>query len=97
MPLFVLAYVFPHDPKERLAVRPRHRAYLEELKAAGKLVAAGPWADDSGALLIYDVADEAELAALLANDPYTRAAVYGDRDVREWRPIIGGDVPLAAG
>ena len=49
MPLFVLEYRFSEAVAERLAVRPRHRAFLEELKSRGKLVAAGPWRDDSGA------------------------------------------------
>lgn len=93
MPLFVLEYRFSADDAEqRLSVRPRHRAYLEELKATGKLVAAGPWADDSGALLVYAVEDEAELEGLLADDPYVAADVFGERILREWRPIIGGEV-----
>ncbi len=92
MPLFVLQYRFPEDAEQRLAVRPRHRAYLDELRASGKLVAAGPWADDSGALLVYAVEDEAELERLMADDPYVVADVFGERTLREWRPIFGGEV-----
>ena len=90
MPLFVLEYRFSEAVAERLAVRPRHRAFLEELKSRGKLVAAGPWRDDSGALLVYDVDDEAELERLLADYPYVSANVFGERTIREWQPIISG-------
>lgn len=95
MPLFVLEYYFPQAAEDRLAVRPRHRAYLDELKARGKLVAAGPWADDCGALLVYDADDEAELERLLSDDPYVTSDVFGERTIREWRPIIGGQVDVA--
>lgn len=73
-------------------MRPRHRAYLDELKARGQLVAADPWADDSGALLIYASENVAELERLLSDDPYGIEDVFGERVLREWSPIIGGEV-----
>jgi len=54
-------------------------------------VAAGPFADQTGALLIYDVADEAELRDILAKDPYTPADVYEIAALNEWQPLF----PLA--
>lgn len=79
---------FAPGERRRLAVRPSHRAHLGEPWEQGKLVMAGPWADDSGALLVYEVADEAELRELIAADPYTEAAVVTEVGVREWRPIL---------
>lgn len=76
------------DTDRRLQVRPAHREYLTALKAAGKLVAAGPFADQTGALLVYDVADEAELRAILADDPYTPADVYEIVTLQEWQPLF---------
>ena len=72
----------------RMEVRPAHREYLTELKAAGKLVAAGPFTDQTGALLVYDVADEAELRDILAKDPYTPANVYELATLAEWQPLF---------
>ncbi|WP_329475381.1 YciI family protein [Kribbella sp. NBC_01484] len=72
----------------RMEVRPAHREYLTELKAAGKLVAAGPFTDQTGALLVYDVADEAELRDILAKDPYTPANVYELATLAEWEPLF---------
>lgn len=74
---------------ERLAARPAHRAIVAELHARGVVHAAGPWADDSGALiLVVGGADAAE--EVLAGDPYYRATP-GVRvvSVREWTPVVG--------
>jgi uncharacterized protein YciI len=92
MPLFALQYRFPEDGQRRLAVRPDHRAYLEELQSRGHVVAAGPFDDDSGALIIYAVDDEEQLERLLADDPYVQHDVFGTRSIHEWRPFIVGDL-----
>ncbi|WP_328995587.1 YciI family protein [Kribbella sp. NBC_01245] len=76
------------DNDRRMAVRPAHREYLGELRDAGKLVAAGPFADQTGALLFYDVADEAELRDILAKDPYTPADCCEVVLLTEWQPLF---------
>ncbi|ONI76741.1 hypothetical protein BWI15_05475 [Kribbella sp. ALI-6-A] len=89
MALFAVQLSFDVDnPEPRMQVRPAHRDYLTSLKEAGKLVAAGPFADESGALLLYDVADEAELRDILAKDPYTPAGVYELVTLKEWNQIF---------
>ncbi|HET6298589.1 MAG TPA: muconolactone Delta-isomerase family protein [Kribbella sp.] len=90
MALFAVQLRFT-DTDRRMQVRPAHRDYLTSLKEAGKLVTAGPFADQTGALLIYDVADEAELRDILAKDPYTPADVYEIAALDEWQPLF----PLA--
>jgi uncharacterized protein YciI len=88
MTRFVLELAFTRDNERRLEVRPAHREYLRGLHLDGRLESAGPWADDSGALLVYRVADRAEMDAILAGDPYTRAGVVEVASLREWRPIL---------
>ncbi|MGW6501560.1 hypothetical protein [Nonomuraea angiospora] len=46
---------------------------------------AGPWADDSGALHVYEVADEAELRDILREDPYTGYEIVL---MKQWTPIL---------
>jgi uncharacterized protein len=84
---FVLEIKFKNNEK-RLQVRPAHRAFLAERLAERKLVTAGPWADDSGALLIFEADSEAEVRELLAADPYQIADVYDEVSLREWQPIF---------
>jgi uncharacterized protein len=88
MARYVLQLAFKNNDR-RLEVRPAHREYLKTLHEQGRLVTAGPWADDTGALLVYEVAGEQELRDILAADPYTAADVYDIAELREWNPIIG--------
>jgi len=73
---------------ERFAGRPAHRALLARLHEERVLVAAGPWANDTGALLIFDV-ERAELDRILAADPYYRTPGVTVLHVREWTPVVG--------
>lgn len=71
MARFAVELVFGPDSEKRLAVRPAHREYIASLAEKGVVLAAGPYADDTGALIIYEVADEASLKEILSADPYT--------------------------
>jgi uncharacterized protein len=92
MALFALEWCFPPDREKRLAVRPEHRAFLEQLGVQGRLVAAGPWADDTGALILLTADSRDEVTELLATDPYVTEGVGGELRVREWKPFLGGVV-----
>lgn len=73
---------------ERLSARPEHRKILEQLHTEGKLIGAGPWADDSGALLIFDT-DRTAVDQIIADDPYYRIPGVTVTSVRDWTPIVG--------
>ncbi|MEU3193361.1 YciI family protein [Streptomyces sp. NPDC006992] len=93
--MLILELAFTDGP-ERLAARPAHRKQLACLHERGKLVAAGPWTDDSGAALIFDVSRR-ELDALLSADPYYRTPGVRVVSVREWAPVVGPAAPGAGG
>ncbi|MBF9135438.1 hypothetical protein I0C86_42050 [Plantactinospora sp. S1510] len=86
--MIVVELSFTDDPA-RLAARPAHRELLTRLHAEGRIVAAGPWRDDSGALLLFD-ADEPAVREILATDPYYRTPGVTVAGVRQWQPIVGG-------
>lgn len=88
MARFVLELSFAPADERRLEVRPQHRGYLSTLLAEGTLVSAGPWADDTGAMILLDVANEAAAREIIAADPYTDAGVVTVASLREWRPIL---------
>jgi uncharacterized protein YciI len=81
--MIVLELAFDDDPR-RLAARPAHR---RRLAALPQLVMAGPWGDDSGALLVFD-ADRSEVDRVMAEDPYYTTAGVRVVALREWRPIV---------
>jgi uncharacterized protein len=70
------------------AHRPAHRVYLTKLLDEGNLFASGPYADGSGALIVYeaDTPDAAE--ALLRADPFHAAGVFLTWTVRPWKVIF---------
>jgi uncharacterized protein YciI len=67
--MFVVELGFESDPA-RLAARPAHRDRLQRLHAEGILVMAGPFADELGPLLTFDVPGLSDLALILDSDPY---------------------------
>ena len=76
------------DSQQRLAARPAHRANLEDLQRAGLLLAAGPWADDSGAMILLHT-DQAAAEEIIAHDPYFDTAGVTVVSVRRWDPVVG--------
>jgi uncharacterized protein YciI len=66
-------------------VRPAHRSYVRTIKAKGQVLMAGPFADDSGALLIYRAQSKDEAKALVLADPYHAEGVYETYALSEWR------------
>ena len=70
------------------AHRPAHRAYLTGLLEKGQLFASGPYADGSGALIVYeaDTPDAAE--ALLKADPFHAAGVFLTWTMRPWKVVF---------
>ena len=85
--MYVLQLAFDDNP-ERLRHRPAHRELLASLKERGLVAMAGPYADDSGALLVFDVPTVEEFEALVESDPYYRAPGVTIAAKREWNPII---------
>ncbi|MEM9465111.1 MAG: YciI family protein [Actinomycetota bacterium] len=72
----------------RLAARPAHRTRLEALHADGTLLAAGPWADDHGALLVFAAA-RTVVDRVLTEDPYYSTDGVDVVSIEAWSPIVG--------
>jgi uncharacterized protein len=81
---------FTADPR-RLQARPAHRRRLAQLRQDGVVVAAGPWADDSGALLIFRL-DQKAVQAELDTDPYYTTPGVTIAAIRAWAPIVSCDL-----
>jgi uncharacterized protein len=72
----------------RLELRPAHRARLAEPHASGSLLAAGPFEDESGALLVFNTGTD-EVRNELETDPYYSAPGVEIREIRTWNPLVG--------
>lgn len=82
----IIEYISDQDKVQ--AVRPVHREYLATLKAQGRLAASGPFADGSGALIIYEADSLEQAEALLKDDPFYRAGVFVSWRIRPWNQVF---------
>jgi uncharacterized protein YciI len=82
----------PQSLEKRLANRPAHLAYLNGLGAKVKIGGA-TLADDLktplGSVLIFEGESEADVKAILAQDPYTLAGLFESVAVKPWRQAVG--------
>ena len=76
------------DKEKIQSLRPTHRQYLTKLKEEGKLAVAGPFLDDSGALIVYEAASVEEAEAILKGDPFHDGGVFVSWKLRPWNPVF---------
>ena len=93
MALFAALIEFTNNEELRLQTRPVHREYLRSLLDAGKLVMSGPWADDTGALIVYEAESMADAERILDEDPYRSAGVIANATLKEWRVVMRAPAP----
>jgi uncharacterized protein YciI len=82
----------PESTGLRIATRPAHLAYLSSLGARVKVGGALLTPDQQavvGSLLIFEGDSDEEIAELLANDPYSKAGLFEDVDIKPWRQAAG--------
>jgi uncharacterized protein YciI len=84
--MYALELAFSDDPA-RLEGRPAHRERLVALRDSGRLLAAGPFADESGALLLFRVDSQAEAEEIVAADPYYSGPGVSVVRLKEWHPV----------
>lgn len=76
--------------EKRQGVRPEHLEYLSSL--GDKLKFAGPFLDHEGngvgSLVVIEAADLAEAETIMKNDPYAKANIFSDVQIRPWRWAI---------
>ncbi len=82
----VIEYV--QDVEKVSAHRPAHRAYLTSLQEKGQLVAAGPFLDDFGALIVYEAESPDGAEALIQADPFHAAGIFVRWTVRPWKMVF---------
>jgi hypothetical protein len=90
MSVFAVEYVYSPDQSDlRAEHRPAHREWLARLVEQGRLLASGPFADGTGALLVFTADSENDLHQLVSEDPFTRAQAISAVKTTEWSPVVG--------
>lgn len=85
---FAAVIEYSQDKEKVEAVRPSHRAYLTSLMEKNQLVAAGPFEDGYGALIIYEADSEEGVEALMKADPFHAAGIFIRWTVRPWKMVF---------
>ena len=79
-------------PSIRARVRADHLAWLQEPSDV-RVLGAGPWLDDTdvmrGSMLVVSAPDRGALDAWMADDPYARAGLMAEVEVRPFNLVIG--------
>ena len=74
----------------RMANREAHLAYVKE---TGVVTLAGPFTDENGemngSMIVLDVEDQAAAEAWAQDDPYQKAGLFEDVQLRPWKRLIG--------
>src|SRR5690606_36221929 len=89
--LFVISFV---DKADSLSLRASNReAHLAYMAASGRVRLGGPYlnadGDPMGSLIIVEAQDEAEVRAFMKDEPYNKAGLIPQFDVRPWRHTAG--------
>jgi len=78
----------PGHLQTRLDARPAHVEFLNRLNAEGKLAFAGPFlggdGKPTGSLVVLSVASIDEAGTLAADDPYAKAGLFAEVEIRHW-------------
>lgn len=85
---FAAIIEYLQDNEKVQAIRPAHRQYLISLKEKGQLVLAGPFTDNSGALIVYEAASAEEAEKFLKADPFHQNGVFLKWVLRPWNTVF---------
>ncbi len=79
----------------RLATRQAHLAYVE--KAGANVLLAGPMLDDGGnfcaSVFILEAESQSDAQRFADEDPYAKAGVFGETEIRPFRIVTGSLAP----
>lgn len=82
----------PEHLQVRLDNRPDHVAWLNGLNAEGRLKFAGPFLGEdgkpTGSLVVVEAADLAAAAQLASEDPYAKAGLFANVDIKAWNWVF---------
>jgi uncharacterized protein len=85
--MWIVELTFTSEP-ERLTARAAHRNRLAALHTQGTVRMAGPFADDSGAMIILDVPDRQAVDGLITADSYFTTPGVTVNQIRNWQPFL---------
>jgi uncharacterized protein YciI len=83
------------DAAKIVAPRPSHRAVMKSLTIQGRVVAARPFTDGSGAPFIYEVESLTEAEGIVADDPHRIGGALRGYELKPWHIVDSNPAMLA--
>src|SRR5690349_10605777 len=74
----------PGQPVREQAYWDEHARFMDELFDAGRVILAGPFADNSGTMVILSAESVEAARAILQKDPWAKQDILIARDFKEW-------------
>lgn len=87
--IVTIEYIKPIEQIEKATEE--HRAFLAKLKAAGKLLASGPFQPRTGGALILKTDTPIQAEMMLRGDPFNVKGL-AKYDIRQWKPTLGEEL-----
>ena len=81
---FAAIIEYGEDKVKLKAMHPAHRAYLRTFLENGILRAAGPLAEDAGAIWVLDTESAVQADEIVKGDPFTAAGVIVSWSIRQF-------------
>lgn len=79
---------YTSDSAKTAAVRPAHRDYLKGLQQSGNFLVGGPFAGDTGALIVYEAETPEQVEGFLREDPFHKQGVFASWTIRPWKIVM---------
>ena len=76
------------DQAKIAAVRPAHREYLLGLQRSGNYAIGGPFAGDTGALIVYEAETREQVEGFIRQDPFGQQGVFVSWKIRPWKIVM---------
>ena len=80
----------PDKPVREQAYWDDHARFMDALFDAGKVILGGPFADDSGSMVILAVESAEAARAIFQNDPWAQQDVLVAAEAKEWTIFLDG-------
>jgi uncharacterized protein YciI len=76
------------DTAKTAQVRTAHREYLKGLQQTGNFVVGGPFAGDTGALIVYEAETPEQVEVFLREDPFALQGVFVSWTIKSWKIVM---------
>lgn len=91
MKFVIIGWDGPEGQAKRPIHRPPHLERLKKLQDQGRLICAGPFADQAGSLIIIEADSLTEAEAFAQEDPYVLEGIFDRVEVHPFKQVFPED------